>query len=59
MSRYGSVSILKIYVLPLNCFFLIDAHTLGKAVFLEPGGGRITPKRILEDKHIPKVFFDV
>jgi exonuclease 3'-5' domain-containing protein 1 len=39
--------------------YLIDVHTLGAEVFRTPGTEGKTLKDILQDKQIPKVFFDV
>ncbi|KAL2181542.1 ribonuclease H-like domain-containing protein [Thermothelomyces heterothallicus CBS 202.75] len=64
LSRYGSISILQIYVHPLDQAYLVDIHTLGRTAFCTPGpaytasAGR-TLRDLLEDGAVPKVFFDV
>ncbi|KAL2168304.1 hypothetical protein VTG60DRAFT_169 [Thermothelomyces hinnuleus] len=64
LSRYGSISILQIYVHPLDRAYLVDIHTLGRTAFCTPGAasaasaGR-TLRDLLEDGAVPKVFFDV
>ena len=60
LSRHGTISIIQVYVLPLNRTCLIDVHTLRSEVFSTPGSrsGR-TFKDILESGTVPKVFFDV
>lgn len=59
LSRHGSISILQIFVLPLEKTYLIDIHTLKKKAFLHSGCNGQTLLDILESSHIPKVFFDV
>lgn len=45
--------------IPTGRVCLIDVHTLGAEVFETAGTKGKTLKNILEDEHIPKVFFDV
>ncbi|KAJ4302812.1 hypothetical protein N0V90_001703 [Kalmusia sp. IMI 367209] len=60
LSRQGSISILQLYVLPTNHTYLIDVHQLQHKAFSTTGIDHDTClKAILEDKDIPKVFFDV
>jgi exonuclease 3'-5' domain-containing protein 1 len=65
LCRYGTVSILQIHVLPVRHTYLVDIHVLGAAAFnsmQQPVSGfneRPSLKSILENKDIPKVFFDV
>lgn len=60
LSRHGSISILQIYVLPRDHTYLVDVHQLRDKAFSSHGRKYNTClKAILEDKDIPKVFFDV
>jgi exonuclease 3'-5' domain-containing protein 1 len=59
LSRHGSVSILQIYVLPVNRTYLVDIHTLQNAAFTTMGTRGHSLKTILESATIPKVFFDI
>ncbi|EWC48045.1 hypothetical protein DRE_02624 [Drechslerella stenobrocha 248] len=61
LCRYGSISIITIYVYPLDFTFLIDVHNLGDAAFTTPGTENpgVTLKSILEDPAVPVVLFDV
>ena len=60
LSRYGSISILQIYVLPLEETYLVDIHSLQEKAFLQTASDKSqTLLGILESSHIPKVFFDV
>lgn len=60
LSRQGSISILQIHVLPKNHTYLIDIHQLqGRAFSTTGGDSGQSLKTILEDKNVPKAFFDV
>ena len=59
LSRHGTVSLLNIFVLPLNHTYLIDTHVLGLAAFDSPSIIGSTLRTILESSLVPKVFFDV
>lgn len=60
LSRHGSISILQVFVLPLDKAYLIDIHTLKEKAFLQPASnGGQTLLDVLESPQIPKVFFDV
>jgi exonuclease 3'-5' domain-containing protein 1 len=62
LCREGSISILTLLVdtgIPSGCVYLVDVHTLGAQVFNTAGAKKKTLKDILQDKEIPKVFFDV
>lgn len=60
LSRNGTISILQVYVHDLRHTYLLDVHTLGKALFATPGtNSKKTLKAILESASIPKVFFDI
>lgn len=62
LSRHGSVSILTLLVdtqTPNRKVYLIDVHTLAAKAFNTSGVQQKTLKDILQDKMIPKVFFDV
>lgn len=59
LSRYGSISIMQIFVVPHNCVYLLDIHTVGRTAFEQLGSSRKNLQSILQDEAIPKVFFDV
>ncbi|KAF2000417.1 hypothetical protein P154DRAFT_576095 [Amniculicola lignicola CBS 123094] len=62
LSRLGSVSILTLFLRvdgPISPIFLIDVHTLGSQAFETAGTKEKTLRDVLQDKEIPKVFFDV
>ena len=63
LCREGSVSILTLLIdtgTPTRRVCLIDVHTLGAQAFSTPGvKQKTTLKDIIQDKTIPKVFFDV
>ncbi|MCJ1240985.1 hypothetical protein MMC14_008989 [Varicellaria rhodocarpa] len=59
LSRHGSISIIEVFVLPLNHVYLVDIHVLGEKAFSTSGSDGRTLKGILESPDIPKVFFDV
>jgi exonuclease 3'-5' domain-containing protein 1 len=62
LCREGSLSILTLMIYaetPDRRICLIDVHTLGAQAFNTSGVKNKTLKDILQDKDIPKVFFDV
>jgi exonuclease 3'-5' domain-containing protein 1 len=62
LCREGSVSILTLLIdtgIPIRRVYLIDVHTLGARAFNTAGAERTTLRAILENKTIPKVFFDI
>ncbi|KAJ5876398.1 uncharacterized protein N7529_001982 [Penicillium soppii] len=60
ISRHGSISVLQIYVLPLDETYLVDIYTLKEKAFLQPAyNNDQTLLGILESPYISKVFFDV
>ena len=59
LSRYGTISLLNIFVLPLDRTYLIDIHVLGQAAFSSPSSTGLTLKAILESPVMPKVLFDL
>ncbi|CAG7984198.1 unnamed protein product [Penicillium salamii] len=59
LSRYGTISILQIFVLPKQSTFLIDIHKLRHNAFSYSAPNGITLRHVLESPSIPKVFFDV
>lgn len=72
LSRTGSVSLMTIYVQPINQVFLVDVFKLQHTAFSTPSVSKTasqaslgtpasgqTLKTILENPAIPKVFFDV
>ena len=59
LSRYGSISIVQLYVLPVNHVYLIDVHTLHRDAFYAVNSAGKSLKVILESNLVPKVFFDV
>ncbi|KAK0122330.1 hypothetical protein ONS95_010572 [Cadophora gregata] len=61
LSRYGTISLLTLFLFPNNSTYLIDITTLGTLAFTtaSPTHPDTTFKLILEDASISKVFFDV
>ncbi|KAL9607224.1 MAG: hypothetical protein Q9167_007842 [Letrouitia subvulpina] len=59
LSRYGSISIIQIFLLPTNHVYLIDVFVLQQAAFDTASRSGTTLRAILESALIPKVFFDV
>lgn len=59
LSRFGTVSILQLHVLPTGRTYLIDIHSLRDKSFTTCADNGWTLKRIFESDTIPKVFFDV
>jgi exonuclease 3'-5' domain-containing protein 1 len=62
LCRDGSLSIFTLLIdtgIPIGRVHLIDVHSLGSKVFNTRGIKGKSLKDILEDKQIPKAFFDV
>ncbi|KAI9041805.1 ribonuclease H-like protein [Aspergillus affinis] len=59
LGRTGSISIMQIYIRPLNYTYLIDVYTLKDQAFSKKGASGKTLRNILEAPEIPKVIFDV
>lgn len=61
LSRYGSISLISLYIHPMKSAYLIDVHGLGTKAFTTPSSTHPseTLKSILESRTIKKVFFDV
>ncbi|KAJ5752685.1 hypothetical protein N7520_009602 [Penicillium odoratum] len=60
LSRYGSISILQIHILPLEETYLVDIHCLQEKAFSKMASDKgHNLLDILESPLIPKVFFDV
>ena len=59
LSRYGSISIMQIFVKPTNQVYLIDILVLREKAFNTPGQSGTDLRAILQSESIPKVFFDV
>lgn len=59
LSRYGSISIVQLFVLPVDHTYLIDVHTLHRDAFYTVNAAGKSLKFILESEQVPKVFFDV
>ena len=59
LSRHGTISILQLYVHPLDHVYLIDVNKLGDKAFLVAGISGTTLASVIESATIPKVFFDV
>ncbi|KAJ5707367.1 hypothetical protein N7488_007168 [Penicillium malachiteum] len=60
LSRHGCISILQIFILPLDKTYLVDVLGLQEKAFLEKdchSGQNL--QSVLESPNIPKVFFDV
>lgn len=59
LSRYGTISIFQLYVLPTRRTYIIDVKNLGGSAFSTPSASGNTLRSILESATIPKVIFDV
>ncbi|PYH49316.1 uncharacterized protein BP01DRAFT_287814 [Aspergillus saccharolyticus JOP 1030-1] len=59
LCRYGTISILQIFVLPTNKTYLVDVYTLRGQAFSRKTRAGISLQSVLESPDIPKVFFDV
>jgi exonuclease 3'-5' domain-containing protein 1 len=59
LSRHGTISILQIYVLPIDRTYLVDVHILRGEAFSTVAKNGHTLKSILESEHISKAFFDI
>ncbi|KAB8303169.1 hypothetical protein EYC80_004617 [Monilinia laxa] len=59
IGREGSISILQVFILPIDEVFLVDVYNLGEQAFSTENTSGITLKSILESQLIPKVIFDV
>ena len=59
LGRHGSVSILSLYIAPLEKVYLIDIYRLGNTAFSTTNSSATSLKTILESPTIPKVFFDI
>ncbi|KAI1436675.1 ribonuclease H-like domain-containing protein [Xylaria sp. CBS 124048] len=59
LSRYGSISIVTVYVQSKRHVYLVDVHTLGAAAFDTAAADGTTLRTILQSPHIVKAFFDV
>lgn len=59
LSRFGTISILQLHVLPTKRTYLIDIHSLRDTAFSTSADNGWTLKKVLESDIIPKVFFDV
>lgn len=62
LCREGSISIVTLLIhlgTSIQRVCVIDVHTLGAQAFNTSGAEQTTLKDILQDKDIPKVFFDV
>lgn len=59
IGRDGTISILQIFVQPLNEVYLLNINTLWAAAFTAGSKKHVSLKAILENDKISKVFFDV
>ena len=59
LGRHGSISIISLYVAPIQKFYLIDIHRLGKTAFSTTNSCATSLKTILESPTIPKIIFDI
>ncbi|QGA21827.1 hypothetical protein EYB26_009538 [Talaromyces marneffei] len=59
LGRNGTISIISVFIQPLNQVYLIDVFTLSEKAFLITNDKQTSLKTILEAPSIPKVFFDV
>ena len=57
LCRYGTISLLQLYVLPKSKVYIIDIHNLGGTAFDTESQG-ITLRSILECPDVPKALFD-
>ena len=58
LSCRGTVSIIQLFVEPLDHIYLIDIHCLDKPAFHTPNSNGMTLKSIFEDASTPKICFD-
>lgn len=59
LGRYGSISIISLYIAPTKKIYLIDIHRLGKTAFSTTNSSATSLKTILKSPTIPKVFFNI
>lgn len=59
LSRYGSISIIQLFMPRRKRVCLVDIHTMGSPAFTIPGSSRSTLRSILETEDVTKYFFDV
>lgn len=59
LSRWGTISLISINILPQKTIRIIDVLVLGEATFTTPSKKSLTLKSILENPNIPKCFWDV
>ncbi|KAJ5714435.1 ribonuclease H-like domain-containing protein [Penicillium malachiteum] len=59
LSRWGTLSIITLFIVSEHRIYLIDVHILGNAAFESPAGTEISLKSILENPEIKKGIFDV
>ena len=59
LCRYGTMSLVQLLIYPSDDVYLIDIYRLGHATFITSNSRGSTLKSVLENVHIPKVFFDV
>ena len=59
LSRYGSISIVQLFVLPRNHVFLIDIFVLQRDAFRIANQSGTDLRSILESPLVPKVCFDI
>ena len=59
LGRYGSISIISLFVRPRKKIYLIDIHLLGSGAFVTRGGKSVSLRAILECSNTPKVVFDI
>jgi exonuclease 3'-5' domain-containing protein 1 len=58
LGRHGSISVVSLYLRPLETVYLVHIYILGSAAF-STTHSRVSLKGILESATIPKVFFDI
>ncbi|KAH8669141.1 ribonuclease H-like domain-containing protein [Xylariales sp. PMI_506] len=59
LCRYGTISIVTIFIEAVNRVYLVDVHALGTMAFNTATDEATSLKTILESPSITKVFFDV
>ncbi|KAJ5722188.1 ribonuclease H-like domain-containing protein [Penicillium malachiteum] len=58
LGRWGTLSIITLFIVSEHRIYLVDVHKLGKAAFESPDDTKISLKSILENPEIKKGIFD-
>lgn len=59
LGRHGSLSVISLYIAPIEKIYLIDIYLLGEIAFSTTNSSTTSLKTILESSAIPKVIFDI